>query len=64
MRLRNRILLWMRKRRGRPMSPMQIIAVSFAVIIALGTFLGLHVNEAFQRKSVQRGQVLHLACRT
>ena len=39
MRLRNRILLWMRKRRGRPMSPMQIIAVSFAVIIALGTFL-------------------------
>ena len=39
MRLRNRILLWLRKRRGKPMSPMQIIATSFAVIIALGTFL-------------------------
>ena len=39
MRLRNRFLIWMRKRRGRPLRPMQTIALSFAAIILLGTFL-------------------------
>lgn len=39
MRLRNRVLLWIRKRQGRPLSPMKTIAAAFAVIILLGTFL-------------------------
>lgn len=39
MRLRNRFLLWIRKRQGRPLSPMKTIAAAFAVIILLGTFL-------------------------
>lgn len=39
MRLRNRFLLWYRKRQGRPMSPMKIIASAFAIIILLGTVL-------------------------
>ena len=39
MRLRNRFLLWIRKRQGRPLSPMKPIAAAFAVIILLGTFL-------------------------
>ena len=39
MRLRNRFLLWVRKRQGRPLSPMKTIAAAFAVIILLGTFL-------------------------
>ena len=39
MRLRNRILLWLRKRQGRPLSPMKTIAAVFAVIILLGTLL-------------------------
>ena len=37
--LRNRVLIWLRKRRRKPLSPMQIIALSFVLIIALGTFL-------------------------
>ena len=37
--LRNRVLIWIRKRRRKPLSPMQIIALSFVLIIALGTFL-------------------------
>ena len=37
--LRNRFLIWIRKRRRKPLSPMQIIALSFVLIIALGTFL-------------------------
>ena len=39
MRLRNRFLLWYRKRQGKPMSPMKIIASAFAIIILLGTVL-------------------------
>ena len=39
MRLRNRFLLWYRKRQGRPLSPMKTIAFAFALIILLGTFL-------------------------
>lgn len=39
MRLRNRVLLWIRKRQGRPLSPMKTITAAFAVIILLGTFL-------------------------
>lgn len=39
MRLRNRVLLWIRKRQGRPLSPMKIIAAAFAVIILSGAFL-------------------------
>ena len=39
MRLRNRFLLWYRKRQGKPMSPMKLIASVFAVIILLGALL-------------------------
>jgi len=39
MRLRNRFLLWVRKRQGRPLSPMKTIAAAFAIIILLGAFL-------------------------
>ena len=39
MRLRNRVLLWVRKRQGRPLSPMKIIAAAFAAIILSGAFL-------------------------
>ena len=54
MRLRNRFLLWYRKRQGKPMSPMKIIASAFAIIILLGTVLltlpvgssiGLHTHQ-------------------
>lgn len=39
MRLQNRLFLWNRERRGRPIRPMQVIALAFAGIILLGAWL-------------------------
>ncbi len=39
MRLQNRLFLWNRERRGKPIRPMQVIALAFAGIILLGAWL-------------------------
>ena len=39
MRLQNRLFVWSRKQRGRPIRPMQVIALAFAGIILLGAWL-------------------------
>lgn len=39
MSIRNRLIAWNIKRRGKPLSATKVIAVAFAVIIALGTLL-------------------------